>query len=124
MQLSGLLVEEACLHLRRLNGIPDNVDDSGEGPDGATDDFAIDLQRALTATMARNGRRCDVRRTRQQSNATANVGTIKREINRTPGRITPTGCLHVWTSKPVGSYVCTLHMQHAKKDAETPCHVH
>ena len=44
-QITALLVEEACLHLRRLNGIPDNVDDSGEGPDGATDDFAIDLAR-------------------------------------------------------------------------------
>ncbi len=48
MQLSGLLVEEACLHLRRLNGIPDNVDDSGEGLDGATDDFAVDLARLNT----------------------------------------------------------------------------
>jgi len=42
-QITALLVEEACLHMRRLNGIPDNYDDSGEGPDGATDDFAIDL---------------------------------------------------------------------------------
>jgi hypothetical protein len=44
-RLSVYLIEEACLHLRRLNGIPDNVDDSGEGPNGATDDFAIDLAR-------------------------------------------------------------------------------
>jgi hypothetical protein len=43
-QIMALLVEEACLHLRRLNGVPDNVDDSGEDAEGnATDYMAHDL---------------------------------------------------------------------------------
>ena len=37
-QITGLLVEEACLHLRRLNGVPDNYDDS---EDGAENDYSL-----------------------------------------------------------------------------------
>jgi hypothetical protein len=56
LRLSVYLVEEACLHMRRLNGIPDNVDDSGEDSDGnATDYMAHDLN-TLNRDFGQNGR--------------------------------------------------------------------